>query len=245
MLTHHDALFGCYVARVATFLLIHGACHGAWCWEAVAPLLNERHEVVAPDLPCDDVEAGLEEYAELCLDALAGVRGDVVVVGHSLGALTASVVAARREVTRLVFVAGIIGQPGRSLQEIAAEDQDRDIPLGADDFESDSTHRFRFTPSGARRVLYHDCTDDVASAAIARLRFQRSLWTDRAMFDEWPRCEIVSIVCSDDRVVNPVWSRGISLARLGVQPVEMAGGHSPFFTRPADLAAVLMAGVGP
>jgi hypothetical protein len=65
------------------------------------------------------------------------------------------------------------------------------------------------------------------------------------MFEEWPRCEIVSIVCSDDRVVNPVWSRRVSLARLGVQPVEMAGGHSPFFTQPADLAAVLVAGLGP
>jgi pimeloyl-ACP methyl ester carboxylesterase len=37
---------------MATFVLIHGAWHGAWCWERVAPLLvAEGHRVLAPDLP--------------------------------------------------------------------------------------------------------------------------------------------------------------------------------------------------
>ena len=37
---------------MATFVLIHGACHGAWCWEKLVPLLEARgHKVVAPDLP--------------------------------------------------------------------------------------------------------------------------------------------------------------------------------------------------
>ncbi len=34
------------------FVLVHGACHGAWCWEAVAERLAAKgHAVVTLDLP--------------------------------------------------------------------------------------------------------------------------------------------------------------------------------------------------
>ena len=37
---------------MSTFVLIHGAWHGGWCWEKVKPLLTAQgHQVVAPDLP--------------------------------------------------------------------------------------------------------------------------------------------------------------------------------------------------
>ena len=198
---------------------------------------------MAPDLPCEDLDAGLEEYAELAEAALLGTTGDVIVVGHSLGALTASVVASRRPVRGLTFVAGIIGEPGRSLEDLAEVDRDRDIPLGREDHDTDDAGRFRFTPAGARRVLYHDCPYEVAQTAIGRLRFQRSLWRERLPFNEWPSCEITSIVCGNDRLVNPVWLRRVSVERLAAAPIELASGHSPFFSQPAQLAALLMTGL--
>ena len=37
---------------MATFILVHGACHGGWCWEKVTPILEGHgHKVCAPDLP--------------------------------------------------------------------------------------------------------------------------------------------------------------------------------------------------
>ena len=43
---------------MATFLLIHGAWHGAWCWDRVVPLLRAAgHDVVAPDLPAHGADA--------------------------------------------------------------------------------------------------------------------------------------------------------------------------------------------
>jgi pimeloyl-ACP methyl ester carboxylesterase len=64
---------------VTTFALIHGAWHGAWCWERLlAPLRERGHGVIAVDLPSDDPAAGLDAHA----DAVAGflVEDDVVVV---------------------------------------------------------------------------------------------------------------------------------------------------------------------
>jgi len=35
-----------------SYVLIHGACHGAWCWEKVIPLLTQKgHKALAIDLP--------------------------------------------------------------------------------------------------------------------------------------------------------------------------------------------------
>lgn len=201
------------------------------------------HDVIAPDLPCDDPTAGLREYADAAVAALAGKPTDLVVVGHSLGGLVAPLVATRLPTRRMVMVAGIIGAPGASLESLATEDADRDLPLGEDGIEMDGVGRFRFTEIGARRLLYHDCDAEAATAAIARLRFQRSMWTQVANFTEWPDTEIVSITCTEDRVVNPAWSDLTARTRLGVEPVHLPGGHSPFLARPAELTSVMTAGL--
>jgi pimeloyl-ACP methyl ester carboxylesterase len=227
---------------VAHFLLLHGACHGGWCWDLVAPLLRGRgHRVTAPDLPCEDLAAGLTETADVAVAAIGGPADDVVVVGHSLGALVAPLVAHRVPARRMVLLSGIVGAPRASLESLAAEDADRDGPLTPEDLEVDAEGRFRFSASGARRLLYHDCPPEVTEAAIGRLRFQRSMWTEVAAFDAWPDVEIVSIVCAEDRVVNPAWSRRVARERLGVEPVELPGGHSSMLARPAELADLLTA----
>jgi pimeloyl-ACP methyl ester carboxylesterase len=230
---------------MAVFLLLHGACHGGWCWDAVAASLRERgHRSVAPDLPCEDLTAGPSQYADAALDSLDGTRPDeVVVVAHSLGGLTAPVLARRLPVRRMVFVAGIVGAPGHSLEQLADVDDDRDGPLDSDDIETDAEHRFRFSAAGAQRLLFHDCEPATAAAAASRLRFQRSLWTAVADFDAWPDVETVSVVCTQDRVVNPAWSERVARERLGVEPVRLDSGHSPWLSRPAELTDVITAGL--
>lgn len=225
---------------MSTFLLIHGAGHDGWCWSRLSEVLNgEGHEVVAPDLPCDDSHAGLADYARAATSGIEDTPRDLTVVGHSLGALTAAIVAEQLRAERLVFVAGIIGQPGRSLEQLADVDADRDAPLEDGDFASDDEGRFRFTESGARRALYHDCTEELIVEACTHLRFQRSLWTEPLPIDDWPRARIDSIVCADDRIVRPEWSRRVSRERLGVEPIELPGSHSPMLSRPTELAGAL------
>ena len=79
---------------MATFVLVHGAWHGGWCWKKVAPLLRAAgHEVYTPTL------TGLGERAHLLtrevdLDThipdvvnvleYEDLR-DVILVGHSYG----------------------------------------------------------------------------------------------------------------------------------------------------------------
>jgi pimeloyl-ACP methyl ester carboxylesterase len=70
---------------VTTVALVHGAWHGAWCWERLQPELEASgHRVVAVDLPIEDARLGSADYAAVVTRALEAVEDDVVVVGHSL-----------------------------------------------------------------------------------------------------------------------------------------------------------------
>ena len=73
---------------MTTYALLHGAGSDSWYWHLVAPLLRERgHAVVAPDLPCDDDGAGIDDYAKAALEVLRlheNGEGDVTVVGDDL-----------------------------------------------------------------------------------------------------------------------------------------------------------------
>jgi pimeloyl-ACP methyl ester carboxylesterase len=99
---------------MATFALIHGGGDVGWYWHLVARELGRRgHDVVAPDLPCDDDSAGLPEYVDTVVDAI-GDGHDLVVVAQSYGGFTAPLVADRLQVDALVLVAGMIPAPGEA-----------------------------------------------------------------------------------------------------------------------------------
>ena len=101
---------------MAHFLLLHGACHGGWCWDPVAAILDAAgHRTTAPDLPCESLDIGLTESADAAVAALPDGVGEVVVVGHSLGALLAPLVAHRVPTRRMVMLAGAWwALPGRA-----------------------------------------------------------------------------------------------------------------------------------
>ena len=89
---------------MTTCVLVHGAWHGGRCWDRLVPALAARgHDAVVMDLPAEDGTATLDDYATVVEAAAAHVTDDVVVVGRSLGAPTAPVVASRRPTKALVL----------------------------------------------------------------------------------------------------------------------------------------------
>ena len=229
---------------MSTFALVHGACHGAWCWERLTPELEGRgHRVVAVDLPTEDRSAGNVRYAEIVAESLAGLEDDVVVVGHSLAGLTIPLVAALRPVRRLVFLCAFPPQPGQSFS--SQQHPEGLLPWvegisSSPAYDADGT-TFSFPPAFSAEVLYPDCSAEDQAWAMARLRSQTSTpGAEVCPLDAWPAVpETQYVLARDDRAVNSAWARWVARERLGVDPVELPGGHSPFLARPQHLAEIL------
>jgi pimeloyl-ACP methyl ester carboxylesterase len=228
---------------VSTFCLVHGAWHGAWCWERlVLELETLGHRVIAVDLPCEDTSVDFSGYADVVAAALEDVDDEVVLVGHSLGGHTVPLVAARRPINHLVYLCALIPVPGRSLRDQYSTDPDMLDVLVREGVVGDPDTRTSHwrDPDEAIASLYNDCDPADARWAVGRLRPQST--TPHAQpcpLSALPDVERTYILGRDERTVNPEWSRRAASERLGVTPVEIDGGHSPFLARPAELARML------
>lgn len=228
---------------MSTFALVHGAWHGAWCWEPLIPELEKRgHRAIAMDLPCDDPNAVTSDYADAVVKALdaASADDDVVVVGHSLGGMTIPVVASRRPVRKQVFLCALIRAPGLSMADRAAENADMSPPEFGAGMVTNDDGTTSVPRESAATFLYQDLTDAQIDWATARLRRQyMTLWSEAAPYNEWPATEYQYILCRDDRAILPAWSRREAKALLSLTPFELEGSHSPMVSRPVELADLL------
>jgi len=231
------------VAAVTTFALVHGAWHGAWCFERLVPALEARgHRVVAVDLPCEDAAATFETYADVVVGALEAEVDEPVLVGHSLAGLTVPLVAARRPVRRVVYLCALVPVPGRSFVEQRELDPDILLPEYQSGLGEVNAQGLRswVDEVAARRTLYADCDDRAAADAFRQLRPQaQAPYAEPCALDAFPGTPASYIVCTEDRLVNPYWSRRVARKRLNADVIELPGGHSPFLSRPDDLATLL------
>jgi pimeloyl-ACP methyl ester carboxylesterase len=176
------------------------------------------------------------------LSALEGEEDDLVLVGHSLGGLTIPLVAARRPLRRMVFLCALIPVPGRSFADQVQTDRQMLRPeYAAGVSEPDEQGRRSWLDfDAARRTFFADCDEAVARSAFERLRPQaQAPYVEPCPLESLPDVERAYVLCTEDRIVNPEWSARAARERLGVEPIELPGSHSPFLSRPAELARVL------
>ena len=229
---------GGFEEGMSVFALVHGSCQDAWVWHKVIPWLRAHgHRVVAMDLPLGDPSAGASEYADAISSTLANLDEPPILVGHSMAGMVIPVVASRRPVELLVFLAAAIPRLGKSLfDRFRGEERDMFQP----DWPGKDPSRNR---QHALDYLFHDCDRTLAEEAISHLRPQASsrVAPEPPPLKKWPGVPSQSIVCAEDRTLNPAWSREASRRLLGVEAIEIPGGHCPFFSRPDLLAAELAA----
>jgi pimeloyl-ACP methyl ester carboxylesterase len=225
---------------MTTFALVHGAWHGAWCWERLLEPLGQRgHGALAIDLPGDDLEAGLGEYADIVAAFLAPLDDDVIVVGHSLNGLVLPLVAARRPVSAIVYLCAFIPVEGQSMNDQFAAATLPVLTL-QDSPERDRRGRSHWPDeAAARRSLYPDLTDEDAAWAYAQLRPQGPAGQGQPHPAGLPPVRAVSIIGAFDAAMNPEWLRLITRERLGTEPIELDAGHFPMISEPEALADAL------
>jgi pimeloyl-ACP methyl ester carboxylesterase len=218
---------------VAAFCLLHGDWHDGSCWEPLVGSLRERgHEAVAPDMPYDDATAGFEERIRPALLALEGVTGPVVIVGHSVSSGYAALVAAATPGSLLVHLCPRLGAfPS---------------PAGAP-----STFRkgFPFPPRNeggemvwdterAVEAMYPRLPPETGRALAGRLRPSAPPAGEYPLPGH-PDVPTVLVYAADDEIFEPTWERFMARELLGIEPIEIPGGHFPMVEDPEGLAELL------
>lgn len=244
---------------MSLFCLVHGAFQGAWCWDLLIPYLEAKgHKTVAMDLPIENSFATLSNFADAVIQALPKTDTDIVLVGHSMAGTIIPLVAEVVKVRQLVFVAGLIPSPGVSTLDQFSHHLDSDTlksynyqlqDIGK--LEHFHSEPFMFKPASIgkdfsnqavlREFFYHDCQPDVTQWSLSKSRLQQSMAYifEQNLLKALPKVEYKYIVCSDDRILSPVWSRYAAQKRLRIDTIELAAGHCPHLSCPEILASVL------
>jgi len=231
---------------MSTYVLVHGAWHGGWCWHKVVPLLEkEGHKVEAPDLPGHGKdktpisEITWEAYVQSICRILDAQSEPVILVGHSMGGRVITQAAEYRpeRIKTLVYLTAFLEPSGGFIGQLGTESLLMPNVIVADD-QSYYTVR----ADAIKEIFYSDCSDaDVALAksllvpqATAPLGTPSK--TTEQNFGRIPR---VYIECLLDRTISPSRQKEMYTLLPCKRVISMNTSHSPFFSAPEELAAHL------
>lgn len=235
---------------MSTYVLIHGAWHGRWCWDKVMPLLAKAgHTVVAPDLPGhrnDSTPIGeisLRSYCERVCQVLDAQTEPVILVGHSMGGIVITQAAEYRpdKIKKLVYLTAFLLQNSEFLLQYAGQDETSAVTANLIVAEDHSCASVR--ADALREAFYGDCSDEDSMRATSLLVPQSvaplvtPVSTSSQNFGRIPR---VYISCLRDRAITPAIQKlmyeNIPCERF----IQMDSSHSPFFSAPEELAGHLL-----
>jgi pimeloyl-ACP methyl ester carboxylesterase len=238
--------------RLNHIVLIHGACHGAYCWELVTPLLrNKGYRVSTPDLPGlgDDrtplESVTLQSYIDRAVQTVKAAAEPVLLVGHSMGGTVScgAAEAISELLGRVVLIAGGLPTDGEAVVDLQPHIKNSEEASGLD-----KTHpsplkdaiEFEIQPNG--EPFYNTCSSELVQRATARLRPQPiSPWTTplRLTADRFGAVPKTYIVCRQDRAFPASVQHFLCARTPGIRKREIDTDHSPFYSDPEGLAAVL------
>jgi pimeloyl-ACP methyl ester carboxylesterase len=236
---------------MATYVLIHGAWHGAWCWAKVLPLLQKAgHTAVAPDLPGHGLdrtpvaEVTLARYVAKVCEVLDAQPEPVILVGHSMGGrvITQTAEARPGKIRTLVYLTAHVPLDGETRPPLV-NGVNVQAGLQANRVMSDDGLSVVSRDESIKDTFYHDCSDADVAWAKALLVPQATkvmtepVHTTEANFGRIPK---VYIECTQDRTI-PIELQRVYPARTPMARVfSLPTSHSPFLSAPVELANVLL-----
>jgi pimeloyl-ACP methyl ester carboxylesterase len=235
---------------MATFVMIHGAWHGGWCFDILRPLLEAKgHQMIAPDLPGmggDEptlAAVTLESWTDFVADLCRNADAPVILCGHSRGGIVISQAAeaAPGSIAALVYICAMLIPNGMSRADMRATGQPNP------EFEAirlKIPHGTVVDASGAAAIFAQLSPSELASAAVARLIAEPEgptstpLRLSEARYGSVPRHYIE---CLQDRAITIVEQRRMQMMLPCKSATSLDADHSPFLSAPNELADTLIA----
>jgi pimeloyl-ACP methyl ester carboxylesterase len=230
-------------------VLVHGAWHGAWCFDRVVALLDAAGvEAIAVDLPGHGDDPGplgdLHTDSARVTEVLDGLDGDCVLLGHSYGGAVITEAGVHPAVRHLVYLCAFVIDTDESCMAAAIElaaTLDLSLGEGTNLVEAMTVHDDGTTtvsPDGAAQSFFHDCDDSTVAAAVARLGPQPTIsLADTPTAVAWRERPSTYVVCTEDLAVPAALQRAMAARCTG--SVDWPTSHSPFLSAPDRVADLL------
>ena len=226
------------------FLLIHGSCHGAWCWRDVIPALEAQgHTARAITLPGHDdgrdpATVTLQETAEAIV---AAASPETIVLGHSWAGypITAAAEIAPKALRGLIYLCAYVPVSGQSLIDMRQAGPRQTIGSAA--IKHPNGASYTIDPAEAPRLFYQDCPAEAVAYALPRLCAQPILpqETPLELTDASQNTPKAYIRCTNDQTIPPEYQAQMVADWPRNTVHEMQCSHSPFFADPKGLAALI------
>lgn len=231
----------------STFILIHGAWHGAWCWDKVIPLLKkEGYNVIAPNLP--GLGTGtiapelvtMKMYEDFIIDLIKQQEGKVILVGHSLAGGLISQVAEKipEKIEKLIYLCAYYMQNEESSLDIIAKYPN---PKQLEFNYYNDYKVFEVKEEYLQPFFYNDCSANDIEIAKKLLKPQSmEPFSAKIKITEgnYGQVEKIYIECTQDRAV-PLEIQRMMIAQQPCRVYTLQTGHSPFFSNPQALVDFL------
>jgi len=231
---------------MATFILIHGAWHGSWCWERVVSLLEEQgHRVLAPDLPgmgedhTPFNQITLDYWARFVAVLVRQQDEKVILVGHSRGGIVISQAAeyVADHIQGLIYLAAFLLPNGETLLG-TLQGHPRDPERPPDLIVSPDKSSSTITTDAVRNTFYNTTSEVWLARAMSLVgpepmaSFVTPLRVTEEGFGQVPRAYIE---CLKDRAIPIELQRSMVSALPCESVVTMDSDHSPFYSAPESL----------
>lgn len=220
------------------FVLLHGTGQSPAGWDRLTAALEDRgHRAAVIDLPVDQPELLAADYARITAGQLPSAFREPFVLAHSGAGLLLPAVADALGAGRLGWLAAVVpdfdggtsftDQIATAGAEIAHDEWREFGRLSTED------------PVIAAYFAFHDC--DLATLrwglSTMRLFFPEAVYAEAP--SARPTLPSMFVLPREDRTLRPSWLRSIARERLGIEPIEIPGGHFPHVSRPGELADIL------
>lgn len=230
-----------------TFVLVHGAWHGGWCWRKVAANLRDRgHTVLTPTL------TGLGERSHLmsesitietCIDDIANLMkwedlSDVVLVGHSFGGIMVSGVADRlpERVRQLIYLDAVMLEDGRSSLSLSPKEvaearvEAARVSSGGLSLPAPKASAFGVTDDEQARWLESRLTPHPFRTLTSPMRLAHPLGNG---------LPAGYILCTDP-LYQPLEASHAWVRAAGWKVIEFETGHDAMVTKPDELSELFI-----
>lgn len=237
-----------------TYILVHGAGHGAWCWNKVIPLLEAKgYKVIALDLPGrgDDTaklaNITLDDDVKSVTDAATVIEGKVILLGHSSGGIVISQAAEHlgpKKVDKLIYLDAFLPQNGESVFSLAGKISESGKASSISESDrfifSGDKKVFKWNPAFTEQLFYHDCLKEDIAFANAHL-----LWNTVANIatpvhvsdSSYGAVKKYYILCTEAKDLD----KSGMVSNVHCEKIyKLPSSHSPFFSMPQKLVDILI-----